>query len=397
VSYWDLSFEPDPGVADWSEAIRGTLETAAAEMAVSDVPLGSFLSGGVDSSSVTAALSRSGFAVNTYTIGFQEEGYDERPWARTVAKLYGTRHTERVVEAADVEPVFERLLWHYDEPFGDYSYLPTFYLCREARKSITVALSGDGGDELFAGYLKYQRIGTREGLNGLIPASLGRLAAAAGERLLPDRSRLRRTLVQYGRDSTSMMTDMLTLGFPVRSLRRVARGPLVTAAAQYAPADVVTAHLRQAPPGEVGLVNAMRYLDLKLTLAGDMLVKVDRASMAVSLEVRPVFLHRDLLSLSARIPPSLLAGPNHSKGVLKAAVRPWLPDALLFRRKMGFAMPLPRWLDTVLGAKRPGPLDDLIDPRLIEHLQAAHARGQGDQTPLIHSLFFLDRWLRKWA
>ena len=146
VQYWDMQFQPEGGHNDWHERILDVLQRTCKEMAFADVPVGAFLSGGVDSSSVTAGLRRAGCEVKTFTIGFREHGFDERPWAQQVASLYGTAHTERLVNAQDVSAVFAKMLWHYDEPFNDYSYLPTFYLCREARRSITVALSGDGGD-----------------------------------------------------------------------------------------------------------------------------------------------------------------------------------------------------------------------------------------------------------
>jgi asparagine synthase (glutamine-hydrolysing) len=194
------------------------------------------------------------------------------------------------------------------------------------------------------------------------------------------------------------MSNMLTLVFPGPALRRAARGPLAAEIGHYDPVDVVAGHLRRAPPAEVGLVNAMRYLDLKLTLAGDILVKVDRASMAVSLEVRPVYLHRDIISLACRIPPAMLAGPRHSKGILKSALVPWLPAPLLYRKKMGFAIPLGRWIgaDLDVGGGDPGPMDEVIDGSLLRELTAAHQNGKGDRTSLIHSLFFLGHWMRKW-
>src|SRR5262249_7720277 len=156
--------------------------------------VGAFLSGGLDSSSVTCALRRSGCAVHTFTVGFEEEEYDERPWARLVAESCGTEHSEKVVQAEDVVPVLQRLLLHYDEPFNDYSYLPTYYLCREARHSITVALSGDGGDELFAGYGKYRRLAMRQHVERLMPQPVVQMLTTGSAALLPRTSRLGRKL-----------------------------------------------------------------------------------------------------------------------------------------------------------------------------------------------------------
>jgi asparagine synthase (glutamine-hydrolysing) len=401
VPYWDMEFNPDYSIRDWESVILDTLQAASVEMSFADVPVGTFLSGGVDSSSIAAALSKAGRSVNTFTVGFEEQEYDERSWARQVAQQYKTNHTERVVHAEDVTAVFDKMLWHYDEPFNDYSYLPTYYVCREARKVITVALSGDGGDEVFAGYRKYQRLGLRQNVDHYLPL-LRPLLLAGSDALLPETSRFRRTLQQYGMDAPAMLVDTLTTGFSLATLRQVARGPLAAALKHYTPFDAVIPLLHRAPPERVGLINTMRYLDLKLTLEGDILVKVDRASMAVSLEVRPVYLHRDMMTLAARIPPEQLADRQQAKKVLKSALRRWLPDETLYRRKQGFAMPLGQWLrgdlkDSFEPTHSPDALTDVIDSTALERrLSLQHANGT-DQTSAVHSLFFLKHWTAKWV
>jgi asparagine synthase (glutamine-hydrolysing) len=365
------------------------------------VPLGAFLSGGVDSSSVTAALSKAGCNINTFTIGFEEREFDERPYAREVAQLYGTTHTERVVQPDDVTAAFKKLLFHYDEPFNDYSYLPTYYLCREARQLITVALSGDGGDEVFAGYRKFQRLGMRQDVERLVPRPFRRLLAAGAGAVLSESSPTRRMLHQYGADPAEMFCNMFQLGFSLRTLRTMSRGPLKESLSHYSPMDTVLTLIRKVP-AEAGLVNTMRYLDLKLTLAGDMLVKVDRASMAVSLEVRPVYLHRAVVELAAKIPPRLLADRNHSKEVLKSALRAWLPDSILYRKKQGLAMPLKMWFKRELRpmfahSRSENPLQELLDPALLENLTSQHLCKKADLTSLIHALVFLRHWLEEWT
>ncbi|MEO8454833.1 MAG: asparagine synthase C-terminal domain-containing protein, partial [Sphingomicrobium sp.] len=277
---------------------------------------------------------------------------------------------------------------------------PTYYLCREARESITVALSGDGADELFAGYRKYQRLTRMVELKGVLPRGIAALAGTA----LPDGSHWGRTLRQYGLRAPQMLTDMLCIGFPLPLLRQVAKGPLAEALRDYDPGVLVEQLLADAPPDEVGLVNAMRHLDFALTLPGDMLVKVDRASMACSLEVRAPFLHREVMELAAAIPPHQLVNRDAAKLLLKDAVRPWLPDALLDRRKQGFAMPLPQWLkqDSPISGmmQRSGggsPVDELLDSSKILELQAAHAKGARDATGMLHGAFVLDQWFGKWV
>jgi asparagine synthase (glutamine-hydrolysing) len=261
-----------------------------------------------------------------------------------------------------------------------------------------VALSGDGGDELFAGYGKYRRLRVRDALNPVLGPTVrrGLRWASAG---LPEGSALRGKVRAHTLDAVDLLTDTLTLGFDPSSLRQSARGELAACLRDYSPADVVRALLRQAPPEEVGFINAMRYLDFKLTLGGDMLVKVDRASMAVSLEVRPVFLHRDVVSLAARIPPSLLATSRESKTLLKEAVASWLPSAITRRPKMGFAMPLGNWIDLLepmLGAEKAPAVDGWLDRGLLPRLVEAHTHGAANQVARIHSVAFLRAWTARW-
>ena len=401
--YWSLPFKSGMRTVS-PEEIRATLLSAANEMAIADVPLGTFLSGGVDSSAVTAALSLSGHAVRSFTIGFDDAAYDERSWARMVADRYQTEHVERTVEPSDMTSVLDKLCWHYDEPFNDYSNVPTYYLCREARKSITVALSGDGADEVFAGYRKYQRLVRRAELAGIFPVGVARVLAGLARHTMGESSHWRRTLGQYGLSAPQMLSDMFCIGFPLPLLRQVARGPLADALTHYDPHRLVEHLLVAAPPDEVGLVNSMRHLDLALTLPGDILTKVDRASMAVSLEVRPLFLHRDVMELAAGIPASELASRDAAKLALKEAVRPWLPDALIDRRKQGFAMPLPEWLRSdptvtavMRGAGSTHFMSGILDMKRIATLSMAHNKGGGNFASIVYSTFVLEKWLSKWA
>ena len=401
VPYWDFDLEPEDGVEDWGEQIRVTLERAASEMTVADVPVGTFLSGGVDSSSVTAALAHADRPLTAYTVGFDEAEYDERAWASRVAAQYGVEHVQRTVTPTDVEAVFrDTILWHYDEPFNDYSYLPTYYLCREARRSITVALSGDGGDEVFGGYGKYTLLARRAGLERGLSRPLAQLVASGARGVLPADSQLRRRLDRYRGAPDDLLLSTLVTGVAPGELRAAARGPLADALRDYDPRDSVRHHLEKAPPAEVGLVDAMRYLDFKTTLGAGILTKVDRASMAVSLEVRPVYLHRDMLDLARRIPGRLLATGREAKTLLKGALEPWLPPEVLRRPKMGFAMPLREWLRGELDLEPAGssarPIADVVELSYVKGVRAQHLAGQ-DRTAALHGLTFLDYWLERWA
>ncbi len=395
TAYWDWTFAPDTGERNWGELIRENLAAAAQEMLVADVPAGTFLSGGVDSSGVTAALSRGGQTVKTFTVGFEEAAFDERPYAAIVSQHCRTEHTARTVVASDVAQVWEKLMWHYDEPFNDYSYLPTYYVCREARRTITVALSGDGSDEVFGGYSKYKRLALRDQVNQWIPGPLLTATARTAAGWLPASHRLQKNLAGYQLDTTGALASTLSTVFPDGAVRAAARGALAAELGHYQHRDAIEAVIAKAPPQQVGLLNAMRYLDLKMTLAGDMLVKVDRASMAVALEVRPVFLHHRILELAARLPADQLADRHQAKKALKSALRPWLPDSILYRPKMGFATPLNKWMKGELRElfedRRPGALEELVDVKALEQV-AQQEQGAALQQ---HSLFFLRNWLRR--
>jgi asparagine synthase (glutamine-hydrolysing) len=390
--YWDWQPAPDHSIRDWTPRILETIESAAGEMMAADVPVGTFLSGGVDSSAVTAALARGGRTIHTFTVGFDDAEFDERRFAQQVAQLYRTEHVSRVVAANDARDAFEQLLWFFDEPFADHSSLPTYYLCREARREVTVALSGDGADEVFAGYRKYQRVARHTGPRRLLGPLLRALEGGVGG-FSPGGSRISRMAIKYGADLDDVIGRVFIPGLDRTRLGNVARGPLRHALQHYSAEDGIRAHLAHGPTTRKDPLNALRYLDLKLNLAGDILVKVDRASMAVSLEVRAVFLNRAVLALAAVIPPGRLATTTHGKIALKRALERWLPKEILYRPKRGFLMPLERWLANELAADwKPAansPLNDLLDMNALQATPSSPREA--------HSLYLLDRWLQRWA
>jgi asparagine synthase (glutamine-hydrolysing) len=386
--WWDWSFDPEPNERDWSGRVRDTLTGAAREMTIADVPIGVFLSGGVDSSSVVAALAQGGERVKTFTIGFTDAAFDERKWARAVAERYGTEHHERVLEPDDAVAALERLMWHFDEPFGDHSSLPTYYLAVETRKQVVVALSGDGADETFAGYRRYSRIMRRIGVRRFLPDRLlARLAVVAG-RHLDSAGRIRQLSAKYGYDPAAMVTGIFTMGLMSPAVEAHARGPLAAAARHYDPREVITRLMQKAPPNRVGLVNTVRYIDFKHTLAGDVLVKVDRACMAVALEVRPVYLHRDMLQLAGAIPSEQLVGRKSTKEALKVAMESWLPPGSIQRGKQGFLAPLRHWLRDSTVAEWTRNAGSVL-PELLDSSLRAQPRSA-------LQLLLLDRWLARW-
>jgi asparagine synthase (glutamine-hydrolysing) len=398
--WWDWGFDPEPNERDWTGRVLGTLTSAAREMTIADVPLGVFLSGGVDSSSVVAALALAGERVKTFTIGFDDVAFDERKWARAIAERYGTEHHERVLEPHDADAALQRLMWHFDEPFSDHSFLPTYYLAVEARRQVTVALSGDGADEAFAGYRRYSRTMRRVGVRRFLPDRLlARVARVADRHLHPD-GRIRQLSAKYGYDPAAMVTGIFTPGLTTSVLEAHVRGPLAAALRHYDPREVIARLMRQAPPEQVGLVNTLRYIDFKHTLPGDVLVKVDRACMSVALEVRPVYLHRDMLRLAGAIPGAQLAGRKHTKETLKVAFESWLPAGNIRRGKQGFLAPLNRWLRESDGAgwtKSAGSvLSELLDPSLLPGFKQDLWDDARAQPPALHQLVLLDHWLARW-
>jgi asparagine synthase (glutamine-hydrolysing) len=378
--------------------VREQLTRAVERRLISDVSLGAFLSGGIDSSAIVGIMAGlSDSPVPTFTIGFEDrDGFDERPYARAVAERHGTDHHEEVVAPKAVDLV-ERLVWHHDQPFGDSSAIPTFLLAEMTRRDVTVALSGDGGDELFAGYERFAaalaveryrlapkplRSAGRRALERL-PASAirGRVGnaqrfAAVAEAGLPGAYRewisfigadLRRSLL--GRDD----------GWPSEDFDR-----------RWHAAD--GAHL----------LDRVLRVNLETYLLDDLLVKADRMSMAHGLEVRSPFLDKDLLELALRLPPSTKARGLSLKRVLKAAVADLLPEELLHRRKQGFGVPLDRWFREDLGdyvratvgapdARVRGHLVGSAVDRVIDE----HARGTRNHGHALWVLLTLEVFLRK--
>jgi len=337
--YWDLEWAPDHGrsEADFAEELRARLDETVALHMVSDVPLGAFLSGGVDSSAVVAAMARRGARpVKTFSIGFVEEDYDELRYAEAVARAFGTDHHSMVLQP-DVLSVIDDLAWHLDEPFGDPSAIPTYMVSKLAAEHVTVVLSGDGGDELFAGYDRYRVEMSERRWDG-VPAGLRRgLATLAG--YAPDRMRGRNLLRHLALDGLDRYLD--AANFFRRDEQRALFRPevfdLVSAGDPWAEAAARVAGVRGH------WLSRLQHLDIKAYLPLDILTKVDRMSMAHSIESRVPLLDHELLEFAATIPPEMSLRQGSGKRVLKRALRGLLPDEILDRPKRGFAIPLGRW------------------------------------------------------
>lgn len=378
--------------------VRRLLCDAVDKRLMSDVPLGAFLSGGVDSSAVVAFMARlSPTRVRTFTVGFEDsEGFDERHFARDLATRYGTDHTEFVVNPDKAE-LIERLVWHHDQPFGDSSALPTFLLAELTGRHVTVALSGDGGDELFAGYERLAAAALVGRLSAVPPPVL--TAATQLARRVPD------SFLRGRAASVRRMLDRAGEGLPwallswVSYLPREERDRLLPHASDWGYDDYARIWGESS-----GADVADRILDLNVRtyLLDDLLPKADRMSMAHGLEVRSPFLDHELLEFVARLPPDYKMRAWSLKRVLKEAVRDIVPRELLHRRKRGFGVPLDRWFRADLRTYAEGML---VSPsaRVLEHLSAdavrrlvaQHMGGSASHGHALWTLLTLEVFLRR--
>jgi asparagine synthase (glutamine-hydrolysing) len=350
--YWDLVHAPDRSRSEeeMAEGLREVIGDSVRLHLASDVPLGAFLSGGIDSSVVVAAMAHASDApVQTFSIGFAESDFDERPYARLVAERFGTRHHERVLEP-DVAGILDDLAWHLDEPFGDSSAVPSYVVSKLAAEHVTVVLSGDGGDELFAGYDKYA-VESRERRLETLPAALRRLLAGLAA-WAPEGTPGRGFLRHMGLSGAERYLDAQTLYRP-GELRRLFRPETF---ARFEGEDPWEEARRILAGSNGDWLSALQYLDLRSYLPLDILTKVDRTSMAHSLEARVPLLDHVVVEYAARIPPELKLRGGTRKHILKRAMRGLLPEAILRRPKRGFAVPLGRWFRGRLA----GTLRDLL-------------------------------------
>jgi asparagine synthase (glutamine-hydrolysing) len=395
--YWDLAWRPDRGrtEAQLAEELRGRLEESVRLHMVSDVPVGAFLSGGIDSSAVVANMARlSPRPVKTFSIGFVEGDYDELRHAGRVARAFGTDHHELVVEP-DVLSVIEDLAWHLDEPFGDPSAIPTYMVSKLAAEHVKVVLSGDGGDELFAGYDRY-RVEARERRLERLAAPFRRPLAALA-RLAPEDMRGRGFLRHMSLAGLERYMDAATF-FRRDEQRRLLRPEAFARVSAGDPARDMAAHAAGA--GRHWL-SSLQHLDVKAYLPLDILTKVDRMSMAHSIEARVPLLDHELLEFAATIPPDLALRQGTGKYIFKRALRGVLPADIIDRPKQGFAIPLGRWFRGRMGgfvrelllsprARQRG----VFDAGYVERLLARNESGRDLDFPL-WTLISFELWARR--
>jgi asparagine synthase (glutamine-hydrolysing) len=338
--YWDVQFEPDENATEGElvERLRALLAESVSLHRLSDVPIGAFLSGGIDSSAVVATLAaQSTDPVTTFSIGFEEAGYDELVHAREVAARFGTNHHDLVLRP-DVVRIVEDLTWYLDEPFGDTSAIPTYMVSKLAAEHVKVVLTGDGGDELFAGYDRYV-VESRERVRDGVPRGLRRAAGAVGA-MMPEGARGKRFLQHLALDGARRYLDASTL-FRADEMQRLFHADAFDQISQH-DAGAAAARALSQPAGD--WLDAVQYCDLNAYLPQDILTKVDRMTMAHSVEARPPLLDHRLVEFAATVPAHFRLHGGTTKYLLKRAMRGILPDHIIDRQKQGFAVPLSRWL-----------------------------------------------------
>ncbi len=406
--YWRLDFSrkltvKDP--RDLHEPIRAAILEATRRRMVADVSVGAFLSGGIDSSAVVAAMAQTSSApVKTFSIGFDRDAFDELPHARRVSEQFGTDHQEFTVRPDAIEIVPE-IVRHYGEPYADASAIPTFYLSEMTRRHVTVALNGDGGDELFAGYSRYVANGLAARLEHL-PLSVRRAAAAAAGRLgggeVSSVANKARRLLEGLPMEPAQRYRRYVAWFDDRQREQLYTDEFARVARASAHADQLDTAWHAASGRHV--VDIMLEVDTATYLPGDLITKVDIATMAHSLEARSPLLDHQVMELAASIPADLKVRGSEKKWILREALRAWLPGEVLDRPKQGFSVPVGDWFRHEL---RDLARDVLLDgdslargyfrPQVVGAMLDRHLAGTHDESKRLWSLFMLELWHREFT
>lgn len=407
VPYWDVRFRLDNAMSesDAQEELIQRLQESVRLRMIAEVPLGAFLSGGVDSSAVVAVMAGlSQEPVNTCSIGFADPAFNESEFAQKVADRYRTNHRVEVVNTDDFE-LIDTLARLYDEPYADSSAIPTYRVCQLARKHVTVALSGDGGDESFGGYRRYRMHLMEERMRAAMPLGVRRPVFGTLGMLYPKadwaprmfRAKttfegLARTSVEAYFHSVSILRD------PMR--HELFSQRFKSELAGYNAQEVFCRHARRADTDDP--LALIQYLDLKTYLVGDINTKVDRASMAHSLEVREPLMDHELVEWLATLPSNLKIHGQEGKYLFKKSMVPYLPQDVLYRPKMGFSVPLAQWFrgplrqrvrDAVLGEQLAA--TGWFNPVYLNHLVESHQSGARDYSASLWALLMFEAFLRQ--
>jgi len=404
--YWRL---PEPAavrtgrpVEELARELVAHLEEAVRLRLIADVPLGAFLSGGIDSASVVAMMARvGGGRVKTFTIGFGDPRFDETRYARMVAERYATDHEEFVVEP-DAVAILPRLVWHYGEPFADPSAIPTYYVSQMARRKVTVALNGDGGDEAFLGYARYRamrHLGRLDRLPQWSRLALARLLACAPAGLQRELKLPQIRDVLGASAGRAEHRYAGTIVFFADRDKEAGYGEAMRAQLERSALDLLAPYFDAAG----GLLAGANWADLHTYLPDDLMVKVDVASMAHGLEARSPLLDHVLLEWAAGIPTEVKMAGGRTKALFKRAMEPYLPREILYRKKQGFGMPIDAWLR---GALKPLAYDTLLSqqardrgllrPDYVRRLLDEHSSGRRNHHTRLWALLMLELWFRMW-
>ncbi len=407
IRYWSLSSEVEKNrsEAEWIEVIRAKFRETVNAHRVADVPVGAFLSGGLDSSAVVAALAEAGGPrLTTFSIGFQEESYSELVYARQIAKKYGTEHIEAIV-TPDAVSSLEDLVCYYDEPFADASAIPMMHVSRLASQHVKVVLSGDGGDEAFGGYRRYAHDLREASVRRYLPKLMRENVLSPIANCWPKADWLPRAL----RAKTSLKNLSMSDSHAYANTISIFRNPLRS---QLFRADVrqkLNGHIPESriwsafgDPGSDAL-RGMIAADIHMLLPDDFLTKVDRASMAYGLEVRPPLVDHEFLELTSRIPSSFKVHHGQTKWIFKRVCDHWLPEDIVHRPKQGFDLPIDEWLrgplrelfaDTILAPS--SRIAEFLDPGRIIQLRDAHQRSTGRYGQMLWSVLVLGTWMENY-
>jgi asparagine synthase (glutamine-hydrolysing) len=406
VRYWDVPFNIQPQQKDGralEEELIVRMRDAVKSQMVAEVPLGAFLSGGVDSSAVVAMMAQEEAHVKTCSISFDDPDYDESVFANQVAKRYDTTHFSQTVSTDD-HGLIDTLAHLYDEPFADSSAIPTYRVCQLARQHVTVALSGDGGDESFGGYRRYRYAMAENSVRSRLPASLrksvfGTLGAIYPKAdWAPRMFRAKTTFEALARDLTdgyfhgvSIMNDRVRDQLFSDGFRTKLQG--------YRAIEVMRGHAANSPTDDP--LAMIQYLDFKTWLPGDILTKVDRAAMAHSLEVRVPLLDHQFVEWASSLPSDVKLHNGEGKYILKKALEPYLPEDIMYRPKKGFSIPVASWFRGPLRAQvRAAVLSPLLldtgifNPAYLRHMVDQHESGANDYSASLWSVMMFEAFLR---
>jgi len=402
--YWDLHFnengkEPEHIRTDLLELLQDAVQMRL----ISDVPLGAFLSGGIDSSTIVALMSRvMDQPVKTFSIGFEDQSYNELNYARAIARHFKTEHHELIIKPDALE-LTDKLVHHLDEPFGDFSIYPTYLVSKMAREHVKVVLSGDGGDELFGGYETYIAEVTDRAYRRYVPAILRNYMIAPVAAMLPPTQQKKGLINRTKRfvEGSALPADLqhtrwMTFLVEKEKARIYSEG-LYESTAGAATFDFMRRHFKKARTEDA--LNQQLYVDIKTYLCDDILVKVDRMSMAVSLEARVPFLDHRVVEYSGRIPGDLKLRGTKTKYILKEALQELLPYEILHRGKEGFSIPIKNWLKKELKPLMLDVLseetlrrDQLFDPRYVHKLIDAHMKNKENHSHRLWALMVFHIW-----